>query len=211
MARQRRSKIRKPVAPDPEYCDYVPHPRYGQGPRITGLNPDSRAPVKPGEPFVKLHWHSGPSKRVPNTAVEADPSRQTFSTMGVTHYFDSKRTCRDCGRPFLFFALEQKHWYEELGFHIEADCDRCVPCRRARQAIDRHRKRYETLQTVEPRTPQQDLELAESCVALVEARVFGERQTERVRMLLKRLPPKSARRLLRQVEAIEAKPGSGDA
>jgi hypothetical protein len=53
-----------------------------------------------------------------STAVAADVSRQIFTTMPVTHYFDVKRVCRGCQRPFLFFADEQKHWYEELGFSI---------------------------------------------------------------------------------------------
>src|SRR5690554_738010 len=101
------------------YDSYVEHPRYGRKPRITGLNPvnDYRR--------VFLHWHSGDDCRIPNTAVEADLSRQSPAAVPVTHYFDVKRACRDCGRPFIFYALEQKHWYEELGFCLEADCVRC--------------------------------------------------------------------------------------
>ena len=40
----------------------------------------------------------------------------------MTHYFDAKRVCRKCERPFLFFAEEQKYWYEDLRFPLEADC-----------------------------------------------------------------------------------------
>ena len=69
------------------------HPRFGKGPRRTGLDvagtPDGK---------VFLHWHSGPGVRVPNTAVAADLSRQKPATVPVTHYFDAKRVCRKCGR-----------------------------------------------------------------------------------------------------------------
>ena len=51
-------------------------------------------------------------------------SRQSPAMVPVTHYYDVTRTCRDCDRPFIFFAQEQKHWYEQLGLPLEADCAR---------------------------------------------------------------------------------------
>jgi hypothetical protein len=110
-----------------EYDNYVEHPRFGRYPRITGLNPESDFTT--GKPF--LHWNA--TERIPNTAVEADLSRQSRATVPVTHYYDVKRTCRDCARPFIFFADEQKHWYEELKLPLEADCVRCVPCRKTQR------------------------------------------------------------------------------
>jgi hypothetical protein len=156
--------------------------------------------------MVNFHWHSPEADRVANTAVKADISRQRFTTFAVTHYFDSRRVCRDCERPFLFFADEQKHWYEELGFSIEADCDRCLACRKEQQGIARQRESYERLFHVEHRTPAENLEMAECCLALVEASVFGRRQTERVRMLLRDAPAKARERLMRRVLAIERDP-----
>jgi hypothetical protein len=108
------------------FRDFVTHPRYGQGPRITGLDPQD-GPETAG---VFLHWHSREGVRIPDTAIPADLSRQTPATCAVTHYFDSKRQCADCGEPFIFYADEQKHWYEELGFGLDADCVRCVVCRK---------------------------------------------------------------------------------
>jgi hypothetical protein len=35
-----------------KYAEFVEHPRYGRGPRITGLNPH------PGDPGVHLHWNA---------------------------------------------------------------------------------------------------------------------------------------------------------
>ncbi len=171
-----------------EYESYVVHPRFGRGPRVTGLNPIRPDRFKAGEPIVKFHWHSPPERRIPNTAIEADCSKQIFTTFPVTHYFDSKRTCRGCRQPFLFFAEEQRHWYEELGFSIEVDCDRCVPCRKKQQGIARQRRRYEELFHVEKPTGEELLEQAECCLGLIEASVFSPRQHERVRALVRRVP-----------------------
>jgi len=164
-----------------EYANYVEHPRFGRSPRITGLNPQSD--LTTGKPF--LHWNA--AERIPNTAVEADLSRQSRATVPVTHYYDVKRTCRDCGRPFIFFAQEQKHWYEELGLPLEADCVSCVPCRKRQQGVALKRERYEELFHVAERTADENLEMAECCLSLIEAGVFHVRQTQRVRQLLKRV------------------------
>jgi hypothetical protein len=107
----------------------------------------------------------------------------------VTHYFDARRQCRDCGRPFIFFAEEQKHWYEELGFALEADCVRCADCRKTQRGVERERQRYEELFHVSDRTIDQNVEMAECCVSLVESAAFPRRQLQRVRMILKKLPP----------------------
>lgn len=161
-------------------ANYVDHPRFGRRPRLTGLNPQTD--LTTGKPF--LHWNA--SARIPHTAIEADLTRQSRATVAVTHYYDVKRTCRECGRPFIFFAEEQKHWYEELGLPLEADCVRCVPCRKRQHGIAAKRERYEELFHVPARTADQHLEMAECCLSLIEAGVFTDRQAERVRALLKR-------------------------
>ena len=192
-----------------KYADFVEHPRYGRRPHRTGLNPHPR------DRNVRLHWNTTTHgevvaeyeaiigqkwphgdlssytpriKRIPNTAIEADLTRQTAATVPVTHYFDLERTCRDCGRPFIFFAEEQKHWYEELGFGLESDCVRCVECRKHQQGIARQRERYEMLFHVDNRTVDQIIEMADCCLSLIEQGKFTARQCERVRMLLNSIP-----------------------
>ena len=165
-----------------KYAHFVVHPRYGQGPRITGLNPTEDL----GR--TDFHWHSGDGVRVPNTAIQADLSRQSPPTVQVTHYFDATRECRDCGKPFLFFAEEQRHWYEELGFPLESDCVQCVRCRKRQQGLARTRARYEELFHLAARTTDQQFEIAECCLSLVEAGMFHLRQLEHVRAFLKSLP-----------------------
>ena len=166
-----------------DYTQFVMHPRFGQRPRITGLNPETDYGRN-----IFLHWHSSKQCRIPNTAIPADLSRQSPATVPVTHYFDAKRQCRDCGRPFIFFAEEQKYWYEELGFALESDCVRCVVCRKKQKGLEHKRERYEELFHVSDRTIEQNLEMADCCLSLVEAMVFHKQQIERMRMILKKLP-----------------------
>jgi hypothetical protein len=162
----------------------VEHPRYGSRPKLTGLNPE---PDPSGEVF--LHWHSPEQRRIPNTAIPADLSRQTPATVPVTHYFDVARKCRDCERPFIFFAEEQKYWYEDLGFPLESDCVRCFECRRAQRGIALKRERYEELFRVSERTAEEYLEMAECCLSLIETSVFTTKQVQRIRMLLNSSEP----------------------
>ena len=185
-----------------KYADFVEHPRFGRYPHVTGLNPETD--LTTGRPF--LHWNA--TERIANTAVEADLSRQSPATVPVTHYYDVKRACRDCGRPFIFFAQEQKHWYEELGLPLEADCVRCVPCRKRQHGIAAKRERYEDLFHVQARTPAENLEMADCCLALVEEGLFNTRQTGRVRQLLKQVerqigPTAASESLRKRLAAIE--------
>lgn len=191
-----------------QYAEFADHPRYGRRPHITGLNPD---PIRSD---VQLHWNATThqevvyqfesvlgkkwpygdfsayalGKRIPNTAIAADTTKQTRATVPVTHYFDLDRHCRDCQRPFIFFAQEQKYWYEELGFGLESDCVRCVECRKKQQGIARLRERYETLFHIENKTTEQTLQMAEACISLIESAVFTSRQLNRVGMLLNTIP-----------------------
>ncbi|HLK57922.1 MAG TPA: zinc-ribbon domain containing protein [Chthonomonadaceae bacterium] len=191
------------------YADYVEHPRFGKSPRFTGFDPN------PNSPEVHLHWNTGYIREwerrryehdpgsfpwyyagifdrkpylVPGTAIVADTSRQNWRTVPVTHYYDLDRRCPDCGRRFLFFAEEQKHWYEELGFPLEAQAVRCPLCRKRLQQLDRTRRRYEQLFHLSTRSVEETLEMADCCLTLVEAGIFHPRQKEHVRILLKHLP-----------------------
>jgi hypothetical protein len=164
------------------------------------------------DPDVHLHWNTttlkevaavyeaviGPwtyglienpckPRRIPNTAIVADLERQTSATIPVTHYFDLERSCVDCNRPFIFFAEEQKYWYEELGFGLDSDCIRCVDCRKKQQHIARERKVYEAL-FYSQRDIEANLIMAEACLTLIEAGAFKPRKSQTVRMLLNAIP-----------------------
>jgi hypothetical protein len=191
-----------------KYRDYVDHPRYGRRPNKTGLNPS------PIDANVRLHWnttthkeivaqyesilgkrwpygdfsaYTSGTKRIPGTAIVADVSKQIRATVPVTHYFDLERRCRDCNRQFIFFAEEQRYWYEELGFGLESDCIRCTDCRKKQQGIAWLRERYESLFHVETKSEELTLELADCCVRLVEEGVFTHARLEFARMLLNKI------------------------
>lgn len=164
---------------DDEYSQYVEHPQYGRGPGYTGLNP------MPYEDVVTLHWHS--IKRIPNTAIAADLARQSAATAPITHYFDVERVCRDCRRPFIFFAEEQRHWYEDLRRPIGSDGVRCMPCRDRKRSISLTQQRYDELFHIRNRTPDEDLALADCCLLLIEYSVFSRKQLQRVRTILDQL------------------------
>lgn len=161
------------------YADFVDHPRYGRSPRFTGLNP-----VDDLYRGVYLGWHSSADERISETAIAANPERQPNATVPVTHYFDLKRKCRDCGRNFFFFADEQRHWYETLHFYLGADCVRCIDCRVLERETKRLRERYETLLNQGEWSDRDALELAETAMILIDRGVFGHRCIERVRSLL---------------------------
>jgi hypothetical protein len=171
---------------DDKYAAYVEHPRYGKGPIYTGIDPD------PNDPNVYLHPGTGVYSDVVEaylanltnelglpplsfgkqvailgTAVVADVSKQVSRPVRVTHYYDRDCVCRKCGRPFIFFALEQKHWYEELRFPPEADCVCCADCRKANRSIARQRKRYEELCHADHQTIAEMLEMANCCLTLI--------------------------------------------
>jgi hypothetical protein len=180
---------------------FVPHPRYGDKPRHTGLD------VRNLHDGVHLRcWTEGELEAwaarhslawidpalvgslIPGTAIVADPSRQRGSCMLNTHYYDIQRKCRDCGRLFIFFAEEQRYWYEELQFPVDADCVRCHPCRQRHQALNATRRSYETLLHVESPGVEELLELTLARLDLVEAGLFHPRQLERVRAFLRQHP-----------------------
>ena len=160
-----------------KYSDFVEHPRYGRGPRFTMLEPKGD---------VYLGWHI--KGRIPKTAIKADVSKQRDATLHVTHYYDQERRCCECNRNFIFFAAEQKHWYEELQFGLDSDCVRCAPCRKAQQGLQRTRFRYENLFHVLERSPDQCAQMIECSLELIENQIFTPKHLQKVRTLINKLP-----------------------
>jgi hypothetical protein len=197
-------------AADKRYDIYVEHPRFGRRPRFTGLNPspfDSKVRLHPNATTVreiqkraelagvKMDYLSQlatlmPKEpaRIKGTAIKADPSKQDHPTVPHTHYFDVEKICRDCQSPFIFFAEEQKHWYEALHFPLDSDCVRCSACRKTVQFLDRNRSAYERLAGMKNREWKDNLKMAKSALVLVENGIFGHRVIQKIRRLLKTVP-----------------------
>ena len=159
------------------YSDFVEHPRYGRGPRFTMLEPKGD---------VYIGWHA--QGLIPNTAIKADISRQRDATFHFTHYYDLERQCRDCNRQFIFFAAEQKYWYEVLQFGLDSDCVRCTSCRKTQQGLQRTRFEYENLFQLANRSPDQCARMAECGLEMIENNVFTLRHTQKIRTLINELP-----------------------
>ena len=179
------------------YAGFVEHPRYGKGPRFTGLNV-----IDSPDATVYCHWHSPAGVRIPNTAVVADVARQAAATLHVTHYFDARRICRKCGQSFLFFAEEQKQWYEELKFPLEADCLDCAPCRKDEQRVQAIRRKYDGLLEETSRTEAETLELIECGLFVVESGVFSAKSLPKLRGLLKPLLRDAQSRYYTRAQAL---------
>ena len=136
----------------------------------------------------KLYFQDDGTRVILGTAIVAEPASQVPSPVPITHYYDLDKICIDCQCRFIFYAEEQKYWYEELKFTSASDCVRCVACRKKQQAIAHHRKRFEQLSHVPERTIAENLEMAECCLSLMEVAVFHASQNQRVRMLLNLVP-----------------------
>ncbi|WP_165603666.1 zinc-ribbon domain containing protein [Planctopirus hydrillae] len=61
------------------------------------------------------------------------------------YYYDVLKQCRDCQRDFIFYAKEQKYWFETLKLPLEADAVRCVGCRRRKRKQSQAHQRYSVL------------------------------------------------------------------
>jgi hypothetical protein len=125
---------------------------------------------------------------IPGTAIVADLTMQTPATIPVAHYYDEERRCIDCRRQFVFFAQEQRFWYEELRFPLDADCVRCYPCRRHEQDMQRTKRDYDHLMTLAEPTPDDMARMAFARLVLVETGRFHPRQLDHVRAFLRQHP-----------------------
>ena len=123
----------------------VPHPRFGSESLNSGVQGISR------EAILRSYWGYGTEQIFPESVLMADANKQNYSVFPRQCYVDMLKTCRSCARPFIFFAAEQKHWFEVLGFYVDADCVHCPECRQNRRAAKREVQRYSQLvQIAEP-------------------------------------------------------------
>jgi tetratricopeptide (TPR) repeat protein len=114
-------------------------------------------------------------------------------------YVDLPFTCVQCDRPFVFRAVEQKLWYETLGFHFNARATRCLQCRRQRrseEALARQIGDAKAAVRAHPDDASAQLALAEAI-----ARYFQRRQQGNLQEAI--AASRKARRLLRNHVAHE--------
>jgi hypothetical protein len=99
----------------------------------------------PRDKIERGHWSYGYQTIYPESVLVADTSKQNYSIYPREYYVDLLEYCRTCNRPFIFFAREQKHWFETLRFFVDARCVLCPECRRDSQTHRRRLRRYSDL------------------------------------------------------------------
>lgn len=74
-------------------------------------------------------------------------------------YVDIEKKCPLYGMFFIFYALGQRFWYEEMGFVIDSDAKHCFSCRQSNRQTQQLKLNYQRLITLESRTPKETKEL----------------------------------------------------
>ncbi|KZN53215.1 zinc-ribbon domain-containing protein [Pseudoalteromonas luteoviolacea] len=131
---------------------YVYHPLYGSEPIPSEFDYST-------EEVASAHWRYRSLKFFRETAIPANINKQNFALFPRSLYVDIEEECVDCHRLFIFYALEQKYWFEELRFWVDAHCIRCIECRKKDQEIKNMQRRYGDLVSKENRTNDETAEL----------------------------------------------------
>ena len=120
--------------------DLVPHPRA----REMARRAHGRAARMSAAEIRAKVWQLRDGTILAETAVLANVERQRSSWCARPVYADVLKRCKTCRRPFLFYANEQRFWYETLQFDVNIDCVKCPACRklahRAKACLDRYAK-----------------------------------------------------------------------
>jgi len=139
----------------------VPHPRYGASPRTSGLKV-SESELRQG------FWRLSRDTIFPETVLLANAEKQNYAIYPRKYYVDVLRECRACHRPFIFFAREQRYWFETLRFFVDADCVLCVACRRESRVVQRRLRRYSDLFAKKSPSPKELMFLVDDAAYLLE-------------------------------------------
>jgi len=111
--------------------------------------------------------------------IRADSAKQNYSTVPRFFYFPRLRTCKRCGRWFLFSAREQKFWYEDLSFYVDSTAVECANCRKQVRETKADLERYVEGVKLTTLEDAQLVELARLGVRLLQAGVLKNDQSLR--------------------------------
>lgn len=137
--------------------------------------------------------------KLPEGFLWGNPSRQVFGLGGpAVVYGPLEKRCRDCAVDFVFTAEEQRHWYETLGFFLDATAVRCSGCRTKRRRLEQARRTWELALVGVDVTAASHVAVVEAGLALIER--GGQVKREKLLMHLAR-----ARKLGADVKGLREK------
>jgi len=168
--RRKKFKEQQRNLKDLDFSEFVPHPRYGAFPHL----PDK----KPATICAREEVRYRTEDVFPETRIAADPEKQHY-VFPQTFYVDVLKRCLDCRRQFIFFAREQRYWYESLKFPTDADCVRCPECRAEQHELKRRFQRYSELAALENLEQKQLIELISDAIYLWRQGLLQNEQTSR--------------------------------
>ncbi|HEX2835195.1 MAG TPA: zinc-ribbon domain containing protein [Thermoanaerobaculia bacterium] len=108
------------------------HPLFGNIPLI-----EHRVAFPNGKEVIYYEADPNYEPPLPPGAIRGNVRKQRFCgahNLGKYFYVDEPHTCVQCNQEFIFFAKEQRFWYEMLGFHLDSRALRCLKCRKQRRS-----------------------------------------------------------------------------
>ena len=103
------------------FNNYVAHPIFGKEP-IKSNYSFTDEQIKEGLYLDEFSYFK-------ESAIPANIEQQKHGIFPRKFYVDIERSCTDCQRMFIWFAKEQKYWFEQQFIHTNAKCLRCYECR----------------------------------------------------------------------------------
>lgn len=131
---------------------YAKHPRFGDAPIPSKYNYSI-------EDIEKSHWRYSGLHYFKDTAIPANIEKQNYSIYPRSLYVDIAERCVACSRRFIFFAEEQKYWFETLDFYVDAHCTKCFDCRLKANEVKALLARYQALVNKQDRNTVESKEL----------------------------------------------------
>ena len=89
------------------------------------------------------HFFWGALRLDYGTAIRADTGAQNCSMCPRYWYLAAHFRCERCDAEFEFSAAEQRVWYEEYGFWVDAFPKHCLACRHALRTLKAVRQEYD--------------------------------------------------------------------
>jgi len=148
---------------------FVNHPRYGNKPIISDY-------VLSKEEIEYLMVCNTDEVYFLETALLADTTKQHYNLYPRKIYIDEQIKCNQCHRLFIFFAIEQKAWFEKWNLYIDAKPKKCWECRKKEKEIKTLQFDYEQLVVKKHRTLDENKELKKYALELYQLGIIKKKR-----------------------------------